>query len=385
MSVIEKAAATNSMDRILYDDGTDHLQLGSLRVTEMMDDTYVIVAEPFSVTFAQRQMMVVWTSTVMFVLLVMVYLIVGRLLRRIVTDPIDGTNRSLRKIVDGNLDELVHEVSSVEFASLSAGINTTVDTLKGWIDQARRSMERELETARAIQIGALPQQFPAFPDIDRIDLYASMDAAKDVGGDFYDFFEIDDHTVCFLIADVSGKGIPGALFMMSAKTEIQNKLSEGIEPAKAIAAANTYLCAHNEAGMFVTVWAATLDWKTGLLTYVNAGHNFPLLRHGRKGEWEWLNKKCGVFLGTYETAKYRQRTLTLQSGDELLLYTDGVNEAFSADEVEYGNERLESFLANHSDNRPKELVDSLRSDVGAWAEGAEQSDDITILAVEFDV
>ena len=145
--VIEKAATTSSMDRILYDDGTNHLQLGFLRVTELMDDTYVIVAEPFSVTFAQRQMMVVWTSTVMFVLLVMVYLIVGRLLRRIVTDPIDGTNRSLRKIVDGNLDELVHEVSSVEFASLSAGINTTVDALKGWIDQARRSMERARNSA----------------------------------------------------------------------------------------------------------------------------------------------------------------------------------------------------------------------------------------------
>jgi sigma-B regulation protein RsbU (phosphoserine phosphatase) len=242
-----------------------------------------------------------------------------------------------------------------------------------------------LATAKAIQRSALPRTFPPFPEIDAFDLYASMDAAKEVGGDFYDFFIVDDNTLVFLIADVSGKGIPGALFMMAAKAEIENYLSTGMGPAEAILSVNRRLCATNDAGMFVTVWVATLNWETGELTYVNAGHNFPLLRHGRGGNWEWLKKKCGLFLGTFEIAKYRQETIDLQPGDELILYTDGVNEAFSVNEEEYGNDRLDAFLAAHNDMRHDELVKALRDDVAAWAEGAEQSDDITILVMEYGV
>lgn len=384
MEAVTRAAKEGTMEGVLYDDGNSHLQLGYLRAMETGDDAYVTMAIPFSRAFVLRQELVIWTSLITLTLLVMAYVMVARLLRKVVMDPINGTNRSLHKIMKGDLNELVREVASVEFASLSAGINATVDALKSWITEAKRLLEGELTTARAIQEGALPHQFPAFPDVECVDLYAFMDAARDVGGDFYDFFTIDDHTICFLIADVSGKGIPGALFMMAAKTEIQNHLSSGVEPAQAIANANAYLCDHNEAGMFVTVWAATLDWKKGLLTYVNAGHNFPLLRHGRGGTWEWLDQKSGLFLGTFPTAQYHQKTLSLHRGDELVLYTDGVNEAFNVSEEEYGNARLEAFLCEHADERPRDLVQALRADVGAWATGAEQSDDITILAVEYD-
>ena len=152
---------------------------------------------------------------------------------------------------------------------------------------------------------------------------------------------------------------------------------------EAIATANAHLCAGNDAGMFVTVWAATLDWKTGELTYVNAGHNPPLLRHD--GAWQWLTAKGGLFLGTFETAKYRSSALTLIEGDELLLYTDGVNEAFSADEEEFGNERLEALLAEHVSDHPRALVRTVRSQLARWADGAEQSDDITMLSLEFGV
>ena len=187
------------------------------------------------------------------------------------------------------------------------------------------------------------------------------------------------------IADVSGKGIPGALFMMAAKAELENFLSTGMEPAEAIAATNRALCANNDAGMFVTVWAATLDWQTGIVTYVNAGHNFPLLRRGRGGDWEWLKKRCGLFLGTFETAKYRQETLQLQPGNELVLYTDGVNEAFDVQEREYGDDRLEEFLCAHADLHPRRLARALRGSVFEWARGAEQSDDVTILVLEYGV
>ena len=135
--------------------------------------------------------------------------------------------------------------------------------------------------------------------------------------------------------------------------------------------------------MFVNVWAATLDFETGVVTYVNAGHNFPLQYHAKDSSWEWIKKTCGMFVGAFDLIQYHTETLVLEPGDKLVLYTDGVNEAFSANGEEYGNARLEAFLVGHSDRTPKELAEELRADVAAWARGAEQSDDITILVLEY--
>ncbi len=379
MMVYDTNARTTALDSLLSD-----AQIGYMRVKKDSGG-YILMAMPSSMVFADRLSTMQWASVIAFVLLATVYVLAAQLLNKDVVSPIDRTNASLALITSGNLDEIVDERDSIEFASLSKGINTTVDALKGWIAEAESRMEGDLITAKAIQESALPRVFPPFPEVGAFDIFASMDAAKEVGGDFFDFFLIDDHTLGFLIADVSGKGIPGALFMMAAKTEIENYLSTGMNPDQAIATANKRLCASNDAGMFVTVWAATLNWETGLLTYVNAGHNPPLLRHGAKGSWEWLRKRCGIFLGTFETAKYRQETLTLESGDELLLYTDGVNEAFNINEEEYGNDRLEAFVSTHAHMHPRELVRALRADVARWANGAEQSDDVTILALEYGV
>ncbi len=387
-SILSELSKSDNVRMMLYRDEDKTIQLsytGAVKLQNTEEEAYLTFAKPFSMVFANRSILMLFTSLITLLLLVIVYVVVDRILKVVVVDPINNANRSLEKITNGDLDQMVSEVGSNEFASLSIGINTTVDALKGWIDEANRRMERELATARAIQEGSLPRTFPAFPKCETVDLFATMDAAKEVGGDFYDYFEIDDTTVGFLIADVSGKGVPASLFMMSAKTEIQNHLSTGVEPAQAIARANAYLCAHNEAQMFVTVWAATLDCSTGKLCYVNAGHNFPLLRHGRNGSWEWLKKRCGLFLGTFEVARYKQETIFLEPGDELVLYTDGVNEAFSIDDEEFGNDRLERFLALHADLRPQEMVRGLRAEVAQWAEGAEQSDDVTILVVEYDV
>ena len=333
--------------------------------------------------FAHRTAAIALNTLCYLVLFAAVYALVSRLLDRVVVRGFKRTNEVLARITAGDLDQRVEEHGSEEFDAFSEGINTTVDALKNWIAEAERRMEQDLETGRAIQRGALPKTFPAFPQIDAFDLFASMDAAREVGGDFYGFFLVDDNTLGFLIADVSGKGIPGALFMMTAKTQIERCMSAGLSLSEAVREANYGLCEGNDAGMFVTLWAATLNWKTGELTYVNAGHNYPLLRHGRGGSWEWLKKRNGLFLGTFATAKYTQSTLVLEPGDELILYTDGVNEAFSVDEEEYGNDRLESFLAAHNTLGPRELVESLRADVATWAEGAEQSDDITILCLEY--
>ena len=353
---------------------------GAYLMAVKQDGYVVVVIRPESMIFANRSPLMVGGTGTVVVVLAVAFFVVDRLLVSVVSSRINRTNEALQRIVSGDLGARVEYKGTREFRSLSKGINMTVDALNGWIGEAERRIEADLATARKIQLGSLPNRFPAFPDIDRIDLYAAMDPAREVGGDFYDFFELDDHTIAFLIADVSGKGIPGALFMMTAKTEIENRLRDRLSLVEAVTAANAYLCANNEAGMFVTAWIATLDWKTGQVRYVNAGHNYPLLRHD--GHWDWVNVTSGLFLGAYETVKYREQSFVLEAGDALLLYTDGVNEAFNVAEEKYGDDRLEAFAASHADLAPKELVLALRSDVAAWAEGAEQSDDVTILAME---
>ena len=292
-------------------------------------------------------------------------------------------NGTLGKIASGDLNAEVSVRNNAEFISLSDDINSMVASLRNAIAAEAARIDADLATAKAIQESALPRTFPPFPEIDSFDIYASMDPAREVGGDFYDFFLVDDHTLGFLVADVSGKGIPASLFMMASKAELSNYISSGMSLADAVQTANWHLCQGNEAGMFVTVWAATLNYETGELTYVNAGHNPPLLRH--EGTWQWLRQRGGLFLGTFDTARYRSSTLTLVPGDELLVYTDGVNEAFSADDEQYGDDRLEAFLANHAQMHPHPLAEALHADLARWATGAEQSDDITILSLEYGV
>jgi len=305
------------------------------------------------------------------------------LVRRSVVADVELTNLTLALITAGDLEQRVDVRDSEEFDALSDGINATVESLSDAIAAEAARIDRDLATAKAIQEGALPRTFPPFPEIEAFDVYSSMTPAREVGGDFYDFFLVGEHTLCFLVADVSGKGIPASLFMMAAKTQIANNVAAGMGLADALQTANWHLCQGNEAGMFVTVWAALLDYETGMLTYVNAGHNPPLLRHN--GTWRWLRTRNGLFMGAFETAKYREAILRLSTGDELFLYTDGVNEAFSIDEEQYGEERLEAFLASHAELHPRILVNALGADLARWAKGAEQSDDITMLALEYGV
>ncbi len=370
-----------------YMDGSE---LGYVRAAELSyvrisrQGKYELMAAlPQVEVYRWRAAMVAAVSGVFFALFAALYFQASRLLKNVVVREIDETNETLGRITQGDLDQSVGVRGTVEFARLSDGINATVGSLKDALAAETSRNDRDLATAKAIQTSALPSTFPPFPEIQAFDVYASMNAAREVGGDFYDIFIIDEHRVGFLIADVSGKGIPASLFMMAAKTEIANNIEAGMDLGIAMQTANWHLCQGNEAGMFVTVWAAVLDYETGEVTYVNAGHNPPLLRHN--GTWEWLKKKGGLFMGTFETAKYREGTLTLEYGDELFLYTDGVNEAFSATEEQFGDERLEAFLQAHADLHPHALVDVMRDELRNWATGAEQSDDITMLALEFGV
>lgn len=343
----------------------------------------IVALLPLIEAVQARDLAVLVTSYMEVIVFAALFIAIYVLIRHVVVNSIWQVNGTLNQITSGDLEARVDVRASTEFSTLSDDINRTVAALRDAIAAEGRRIEADLATAKAIQESALPRTFPPFPDIDAFNIYASMNAAREVGGDFYDFFLIDDHTLGFLIADVSGKGIPASLFMMAAKSELANYMRSGMDLAEAVHSANRDLCQGNDAGMFVTVWAATLDYNNGLLTYVNAGHNPPLLRH--EHTWQWLKNKGGLFLGTFETARYRSSTMTLVPGDELLLYTDGVNEAFNTNEEEYGNDRLEAFLSAHANLHPHMLIDMLRADLRNWSTGAEQSDDITMLCLEYGV
>ena len=248
-------------------------------------------------------------------------------------------DNALSRITDGNLDTTVDVHSTREFDSLSTGINKTVDTLKRYIAEANARIDSELHYAREIQSSALPSSFPAFPGRDEFDIYAIMAPAKEIGGDFYDFYIIDNDVLAFIVADVSGKGIPAALFMMRAMTTIHTFAQNNIAVADIFTNANFQLCEGNDAGLFVTAWMGFLNLKTGELKYANAGHNYPMLRR-KNGQFEYLKGPAGFVLGGMEGIAYKEQRLIMEPGDELFIYTDGVVEATNKDLELYGDDRL---------------------------------------------
>ena len=235
----------------------------------------------------------------------------------------------------------------------------------------------ELEMAERIQKDMLPSIFPTFSESEVFDLYASMTPAREVGGDFYDFFMIDDDHLALVIADVSGKGIPAAMFMMTAKTVIKDYALTTDGTSEIFNIVNDRLCENNEAGMFATAWIGILNLKTMVLQYTNAGHNYPLIQ--RCGEpCELMTDKHGLILGCMEGIRYKQSEITLSKGDRLLLYTDGVTESHSREGELYGEERLMSVLNDISAQSGEGVLASILKDVNRFSEGEEQFDDITM-------
>ena len=216
-----------------------------------------------------------------------------------------------------------------------------------------------------------------------------MTAAKEVGGDFYDFYMLNETTLGFLIADVSGKSIPGAMFMMTSKTVIKSLAESGLPPAEVFTLANEKLCEGNEAEMFVTAWLGYLDLKTGLVRVANAGHNPPVLV--REGKAEYLNLRPGLMLAGMDGVRYKEQTVQLNKGDMLFLYTDGVTEAMNNEEELYGEDRLQKILSfgDKYSEKPSDtlIVESVcrtvEDDINLFTEGAEQSDDITMLCIRY--
>ena len=349
----------------------------------------VIIMQPSEMVFSRTAPTMISITLAEVIMMLGAFGIVFLLLNRVVADGIDEENKALALICEGELETRATASGTIEFESLSEGINTTVDALKGWIVEAETRMDTELNTAKAIQESAMPGIFPPYPGIPRFDIYAMMHAARHVGGDFYDFFLVGDDCdaeggkLAFVVADVSGKGIPGALLMMKAKAQIRNYVGSGMELGEAMEEVNRQLLDGNDEGMFVTAWVGLLDYGTGHVEYVNAGHNPPLLWQ-REGGWRWIRQRSGPMLGVFDIP-YRAHSIDCRAGDTFLLYTDGVTEAFDADERLYGEDRLLEVAEKGYKLHPRELLESVRDDVARHAHGAEQSDDITILTLEVGV
>ncbi|MGE4569391.1 MAG: PP2C family protein-serine/threonine phosphatase [Bacteroidales bacterium] len=275
----------------------------------------------------------------------------------------------------------------INFDDLEITINKTLDEIalqrKAMKEHDQLvSLRHDLNIAREIQLGILPKLFPPFPHRSEFDLFGSMTAAKEVGGDFFDFFLIDNENLGLVIGDVSGKGIPAAIFMAVSRTLIRATGLKGSAAGECLRLVNTLLCNESVNSMFVTVFYAILNTKSGELQYANAGHNPPyLIRSG--GALEMLPSAGNMFLGCFDTAAFQTRTLQLQPQDALLLFTDGITEAFNAHNEMYGEARLEAILTSASGDTAEALVNLVQQDVENFSAGFEQSDDITLLAMKY--
>ena len=349
--------------------------------SERLDDgLMLLVMLPMQEIYSNRDSQTYETAFADIILFAVVYVLTSLLVQKIVVNNLNMVNASLDRITNGDLNEIVSVRNSSEFASLSNDINQTVHVLKGYIEAAEKRFEQELEFARTIQDSALPKNF-VFPRND-FEIYAIMDPAKEVGGDFYDFFFIDMYKLVLVIADVSGKGIPAALFMMRAKTAIRGLAESGQEPSEILYKANNTLCEGNDAEMFVTVWLGIIDLQTGKMRCANAGHEYPaLMRAG--GCYELVKDKHSLALAAMEDMPFREYELQLYPGDHLFVYTDGIPEAINEKVEQYGGERLTEILNKVKNEKMQEILPAVRADIAEFAGNAEQFDDITMLGFSY--
>ncbi|MBR6290457.1 MAG: serine/threonine-protein phosphatase [Clostridia bacterium] len=275
-----------------------------------------------------------------------------------------------------------------EIGNLANSIDKMETDMVTYIDNlttATAEKERismELSLASTIQENSIPNIFPPFPERAEFDIYASMDPAREVGGDFYNFFLIDDDHLAMMIGDVSGKGIPAALFMMVTNILITDRAHMGGTPAEIIEFVNHNICEHNTADMFVTLWLGIIDVRTGTMTAVNAGHEYPVLK-SPDGRYELFRDRHGIAVGAMDGVKYKDYTLQLEPGSKLFVYTDGVPEATDPENGMFGFERMTETLISDPDADPEGVLKNVRDAVDGFVKGAEQFDDLTMLCFEY--
>ena len=311
-----------------------------------------------------------------FIVFAAIFVVVYIILNRFVLQDLQEVNQKLEEITRGNLDTVVKVNTTEEFANLSNSINSTVCTMKDFINKEAERLDKELAMAKEIQLSALPTQY-SYIQFHQLGVYATMQTAKEVGGDFYDYFPLGNDKFVILIADVSGKGIPAALFMMRTKSLIKSLLENGLSVEESLNRANINLCEGNDAKMFVTCWLGLIHVNTGLVEYVNAGHNPPLIK--QNGKFTYLHSKVNFILGALPMTKYVRQTMQLDIGDAIFLYTDGITEATIGDNQFYGEERLEKFANTLVTNDPMKITKGILNDTLEYVGDHEQSDDMTLL------
>ena len=360
-------------------DGISDLSAEYMYVFKFVEGYCLIAAMPVAEAMFMRDASMLTSIFMQVLIFATLFVFIYILIKRVIINNLKKINDTLARITKGDLNVTVDVRSNEEFASLSDDINSTVTTLKRYIAEAAARIDKELEYAKQIQLSALPTNFPNGDDYS---IYAQMIAAKEVGGDFYDFYKLSDTTVAFLAADVSGKGIPAAMFMMTAKTIIKDLAERGLAVNEIFTQANEKLCENNESGMFVTAWMGILDITTGQVKFANAGHNPPLLKRAN-GSFEYLKTRAGFVLAGMEGIRYRIGELTLNPGDRLFLYTDGVPEATNTENKLYGEDRLLDFMNRNCAMEATELLPALKANIDEFVGEAPQFDDITMLMFDY--
>lgn len=363
-------------------------QVAAQPITEMQESYEQIQQE--AVTTYRSNINRSRNRTLLILLLILLVLLANALiLGKKIVKPLNSITQRIFELNESNLEFKMEdtfrtgdEIQTLaeSFADLSHKTVVYMDQVRN-VTAEKERIGTELRMANQIQESVLPNIFPAFPDREEFDIYATMDPAKEVGGDFYDFFLIDKDHLGIVIADVSGKGVPAALFMMASKIILQSCAMLGRSPAEILTRTNEAICSNNRMEMFVTVWFGILDLKTGLITGANAGHEYPAVKRGEG--YELFKTKHGMVIGAMENVTYSEYRLQLQPGDRLFLYTDGLPEATDASEEMFGVNRVLDVLNENTQCSVTDTLVRMTEAVSEFVDGAEQFDDLTMLCLEY--
>lgn len=330
------------------------------------------------------------TFIVLTVIIILLALVAALVVAQRIVKPLEHMTQRINSLSGGDQtfemekiyrtdDEI--EILATAFATLSERTRDYITQITE-ITAEKERIGTELALATRIQADMLPNIYPAFPERKEFDIYATMDPAREVGGDFYDFFLVDDDHLCMMIADVSGKGVPAALFMMASRIILASNAKQGKSPAQILMDTNATICQNNREEMFVTVWLGILEISTGRLIAANAGHEYPVLMQ-TNGKFELIKDKHGFVIGGMDGVKYREYELRLDPGARLFLYTDGVPEAMNAGNELFGTERMLAALNENTASGPEEMLKRVRRAVDEFVKEAEQFDDLTMLGLEY--
>ncbi len=395
--LMHKAFAADAEQNILITNNEEYGYLASayVAILDSSSTPVALASVDISMDMIDEQIHFFQITTLIIMLLVLAVsdILYYFYIRKILITPLDTLHGAVRGLIQSKMEKLsdfkVEVHTGDELQELSDSFQYMVEELNGYIhDLSRITAEKErigaeLDVARHIQASMLPCVFPAFPERHEFEVYASMTPAKEVGGDFYDFFLVDDDHLALVMADVSGKGVPAALFMMISKTLIKSAAQGGLSPREVLEKVNNQLCENNDAEMFVTVWLGILEMSSGTLRCANAGHEYPaLMRSG--GDFELFKDRHGFVLAGMEDSRYSEYEIRMQVGDRLFVYTDGVPEATDASQTLYGTDRMLAALNEAKKLSCQELLEHVHKSVDEFVGQADQFDDITMLSFDYD-